>query len=417
MVKSNPGASRSSGRTLGLKATLTICALLALAAAGALWLIFNTEPEVQRETAVRETAMLVDVTNAESGAFHPVIEAMGTVRPAREVMLRPRISGEVMELSPSFVPGGLVRKGEVLVRIDDADYGNALQQRESELQQAIAELEIEHGRQEIAERDYRQLQKDLEPFNRALVLREPQLRSAEARVQAARAAVEQAELDLQRSEVRAPFDAQVLDREVNLGSQVAPGDPLARLVGLDTYWVETTVPLEKLHWLRFPESGTDGGRDGASPVTIRHRTAWPRGQTREGRLFQLVGELEDETRLARVLVEVDDPLSRDTGNGQLPRLMIGSFVECRIRGREIEGAVRLSREHIRKNDTVWLMDGDRLAIRAVDIVFQDAEYAYISQGLTPDDRVVTTSLATVRDGVKLRLKDAPEGIAAEAARP
>lgn len=409
----NPGDSPSGGRALSLKATLAICALLALAAAGALWLIFNTEPEVQRETAVRETAMLVEVTGAEAGSFHPVIEAMGVVMPAREVTLRSRVGGEVVELSPAFVPGGRVAKGETLVRLDDADYRNALQQRESDLQQAIAELEIEHGRQEIAERDYRQLQKDLEPDNRALVLREPQLRSAEARVQAARAAVEQARLDLQRTVIKVPFDAQVLDREVNLGSQLSPGGPLARLVGLDSYWVETTVPLDKLHWLRFPESGDTGG----SPVTIRHRTAWPRGQAREGRLFQLVGELEGDTRLARLLVVVDDPLSRRAANGDAPRLIIGAFVECRIRGREIEGAVRLSREHVRKNNTVWLMDGDRLAIRDVDIVFQDADFAYIGEGLSADDRVVTTSLATVREGVKLRLKSATEGIVAGSSNP
>ncbi|MEJ2384695.1 MAG: efflux RND transporter periplasmic adaptor subunit [Xanthomonadales bacterium] len=384
--------------SISLRMTLLICAALVLAGIAALTVIFNTEPEVQRESAVRETAMLVEVTTVEAGTFRPVIEAMGTVRPAREVTLRPRISGEVMALAGEFVPGGEVAQGEVLLRMDDADYRIALEQRQSELQQAIADLEIEHGRQQIAENDYRQLNKNLQPENRALVLREPQLKSAEAAVRAARAAVERAQLDLERTTVRAPFHAQVLSRDVNLGSQVSSGTALARLVGVDTYWVEATIPPERLRWLTFPGNGTEG-----SPVAIRHRTAWPEGQTRTGYLYRLVGELEGDTRMARVLVAVDDPLGR-AAEADLPSLIIGSFVECRIHGRPITDVVRIPRDLVRKGDTVWVMRESRLAIQPVEVVFQDAEFAYVREGLRADDQVVVTSLATVKEGIPLRLK-------------
>jgi multidrug efflux pump subunit AcrA (membrane-fusion protein) len=188
----------------------------------------------------------------------------------------------------------------------------------------------------------------------------------------------------------------VLSREVNLGSQVSAGTALARLVGVDTYWVETTLPLDRLRWLDFAEDSAAG-----SPVTVRHRSAWPADRSREGRLFRLVGELEGDTRMARVLVAVDDPLGRASG---LPRLIIGSFVECRIHGRPIENVVRIPRELVRKGDTVWLMRDGRLAIQPVEIVFQDATHAYIGEGLADGDRVVTTSLATVKEGIPLRQK-------------
>ena len=375
--------------------TLLLCAALLAIGGVALWVIFNTEPEVRRESAVRETAMLVEVERVETGTFRPEIQAMGTVRAAREVILRPRVGGEVESIADAFVPGGEVQAGDVLLRIDDADYRVLLEQRESEYQQAVAQLEIENGRQEIALRDYRQLNKDLQPDNRALVLREPQLRSAEAVVRGAAAALEQARLDLERTNVRAPFHAQILTREVNLGSQVAAGDALARLVGVDNYWVETTIPLDRLRWLAF------GEQDGASPVTIRHRSAWPENESRSGHLFRLIGELEGDTRMARVLVAVNDPLGRETGR---PPLIIGSFVECLIEGRELQDVARVPRDTIRKDDTVWLMRDGRLAIQTVDIAFQDSTFAYVRSGLAADDRVVTTSLATVRDGIALRLK-------------
>ena len=392
---------QNPGRKLSHWKTVLICAVLLLVGAATLLLIFSTEPVPQRESAVRETAMLVDVVNVEAGNFRPLIQATGVVRPAREILLRPRIGGEVVELADAFVPGGFVKQNDLLLRIDTADFQIMLQQRESELQQAIALLEIEHGRQDIAERDYRQLGKTLEDDNRALVLREPQLRSAEAGVQSARAALEQARLDLERTRITAPFDAQILERNVNLGSQVSTGNTLARLVGVDQYWVETTIPLDRLRWLTFPGDGAGSG----SSVTLQHRTAWPEEQSRGGRLYRLVGELEGETRMARVLVPVDDPLAQREESAGLPPLIIGSFVQCLVEGREIRNVVRIDRSHVRKGDTAWVMKDGQLEIRQLDIVFQDAEHAYVRDGLKDGEQVVITSLSSVREGASLRLKN------------
>ncbi len=394
----------------GLGRTLIVCAVLLAAGAAALWVIFNTEPGAEREDAVRQSAMGVDVTTPEAGTFRPVIQALGSVRPAQDVELRPRVSGEVVELSPHLAPGGFVKAGEVLLRIDAADYRNTLLQRQSELEQAIAALEQENGRALQAEREYRDLKADrgenLDPANLSLMLREPQRRAAEAQVNAARAAEAQARLDLERTEVRAPFDAQVVSRTVNLGSQVSSGETLAELVGLEAYWVEATVPLDQLRWLVFSDRDDETLGEGGSPVLIRHRTAWPEGQVREGTLDQLVGRLEAGTRLARVLVVVSDPLARQPENRDKPSLIIGAFVETRIEGREITGALKLPRELIRQGDTVWLVREGALAIQPVEVVFQDATHAYIGEGLAAGDQVITTNLATVKDGIRLRLRTA-----------
>lgn len=388
--------------------TLLLCLVIVIIGAALLVLIFNTEPGANRETAVRQSAVLVDITHAQAGEFRPVIHALGSVRPAREVELRSRVSGQVVAISDRLAPGGFVSAGDVLLRIEDADYRNTLLQRESERQQAVAELEIERGRQIQAEREYRDLKaqrgEDLDPQNLSLVLREPQLRSAEARVASARAAEAQARLDLERTVVRAPFDAQVLARSINLGSQVNAGEALAALVGLERYWVEATVPLDQLRWLQFANGNPGQG----SAVTIHHRTAWPDGLDRRGYLDQLVGELEGGTRLARVLVVVDDPLARNADADGLPGLIIGAFVDTHIEGRAISDALKLPREYIRQGNTVWLVRDDALAIQPVTIDFEDAEFAYISAGLTAADAVVTTNLATIKGGLKLRPREATQ---------
>src|SRR5690606_10084491 len=96
-------------------------------------LIYGTEPEAKREAATKRTAMLVEVIPAEAGDFKPVISAMGTVKPAQEIILRARVSGQVIAQSKNFVPGGFVSEGEVLLQIDPADYQNLVAQRKSEL--------------------------------------------------------------------------------------------------------------------------------------------------------------------------------------------------------------------------------------------------------------------------------------------
>ena len=381
------------------KTTLLICLGILVGGGTVTAVIFSTEPTAQRTGASRETAMLVDVVTVERDTVQPTIEAMGTVQPSQDIMLSPRVSGRVIRRSDNFTPGGYVEEGEVLLQIDPSDYRNTLQQRKSELRQAESDLTLEMGRQDVAQQDYQLLADSLSGANKALVLRRPQLNSARSAVESARAAVEQAQLELQRTTIRAPFDAQIVGRNVNVGSQVAPGDNLGRLVGLDTYWVEATVPLSKVRWLSLPDEGGT-----ASSVRVRNRTAWPEGQHREGRLFRLVGTLEEQTRMARVLIEVPDPRAYRSDNADRPTLMIGSYVETAIQAEPLENVVRLNRDYVRDDETVWVMEDDKLQIRDAKIVFRDAQYAYVAEGLNDGDQVVTTNLSTVSDGAPLRLE-------------
>jgi RND family efflux transporter MFP subunit len=386
------------------KKTLVVSLLILLAGAVAVFIIFRTEPKAQRSGATKETAMLVEVDTVKRGNFRPTIITTGTVMPSKDIFLSPRVSGEVIAISSNFTPGGTVRKGEVLLRIDPADYRNALSLRESELLQAEADLQIEMGRQNVAQKDLELLEEELAGQDKSLVLREPQLNAAKSRVEAARAAVEQAQLDLERTTIRAPFDAHILSRGVNVGSQIAPGENLGRLVGMDVYWVETTLPLAKLRWLSFPGSEDEKG----SPVRIRNRTAWKSGEFREGYLYKLIGSLEGNTRLARVLVAVEDPLLQQTDSASLQPLIIGAFMEAGIEAVKMENVFRVNRDLIRKDETVWVMVDNELQIREVGILLQDSEYAYISSGLNDNEKIVATNLTTVAEGVPLRVENSDE---------
>lgn len=368
--------------------------------AGVTAIVFSTEPEAQREGATKRTAMLVDVIEVEQGDFTPTVVATGTVQPARDIMLSPRVAGEVLSISDEFVPGSFVKKGTVLLQIDPADYKNNVQLRQSDLSLAEADLSIEMGRQDVAQQDYELVGSELSMENKELVLRKPQLQSAKANVASAEASLQQAKLDLQRTTIRAPFDAHIISRNANQGSQVQAGSTIGRLVGVDEYWVVANVPIAKINRLKF---GADDSIRG-SKVKITSESNWPSGQYREGHLYKLIGAVDDQTRLARILVRVDDPLATRAKNDTIPKLMIGTFVETNIEARPLKDVVRLSRDYLRKNETVWVMNEGKLQIRKVAILFQDARYAYITSGLSKEDKVVTTNLSTVVEGSDLRTK-------------
>ncbi|PHQ33880.1 efflux RND transporter periplasmic adaptor subunit [Rhodopirellula bahusiensis] len=396
---------RPKWRWLRILGTIITCLAILGASAAAVVVINQTEPTAQQVNATRKSSALVNTITAERGSFSPQLVVLGTVEPAQDITLGPRISGQVVELSPEFIPGGMVRKGDMLLRIDPADFENAISISNSELLQKEALWEIEQARQRLAVKELEMLEGTIDDTNRGLVLREPQIASIKAEMAAAKASLERAELDLNRTEVTSPFDAQILTQSVNIGSQVGPGEELARLIGVDEYWIMAAVPVRTLRWVQFPETQDDGSSTEGSKVILRNPDAWGPDAEREGRVARLIGTLDQQTRLARVLITVADPLGRES---DAPPLILDTLIETQIEGIEIQDVIRLPREYVRDQETVWVMADEQLEIRETQVVFRDAEYAYIREGLEEGEDIVTTTLATVANGVGLRKITADE---------
>lgn len=383
------------------KKIIFICVSILVAAALLVFFIFSTEPTAKSEGATKETAMLVSVEKVEGGTFTPEFITTGTVQAVEDIRLSAQVSGEVIQRMPEFVPGGLVKKGDILLKINPADYRNQLALRKSELSQTKTDMQIEMGRQNIAEQDLALIGGDtLSEKQKSLVLRQPQLEAIKAQVQSAQAAVNQAQLNLQRTTITAPFDAQVITQNVSLGSQVAVGDNLGRLVGIDEYWVQVSLPVKNLKWLHFPENDEERG----APVKIKNTSSWDVNEYRTGYLYRQVGALNRQTRLARIFIKVPDPLGNNSADNR-PKLIIDDFVEAYIQGEPIENVVKLNRDYLRNNETVWVMEDEKLTIREVQIKLIDANFVYITEGLNEGEQVVTTNISTVTNGVRLRIEN------------
>lgn len=383
--------------------------ILIVGAYGAVRLM-QTSPRAQRGGGGEREPMprLVEVETLSRGDEQVTVEVMGTVVPARSVELQPQLSGRVEWVSPSLEAGGYLEAGEELLRIEASDYELAVRQQRAAVAQAEGDLKIEMGQQEIARQDFELLGEEIPEEERGLVLREPQLEKARADLEAARVALEAAELDLSRTRLKAPFDCVVLSESVELGSVVSTSTVVAELAGTERFWVELAVPVDELRWIELP--GPDG--EAGSEVLLRDEAAWAPGRFRAGHVVRFLGDVDEESRMARLLVAVDDPFAREPENRDEPRLLLNSYVRAQILGRTVPGAVAVSREHIRQGDTVWIMDEEeRLDVREVSIVWRGPERVLIQEGVDEGERLVTTRMSAPVDGMSLRTLQGSEGSA------
>lgn len=398
---------------------VTALAIVAAGVIGAATLI-RTKPRMARTPPAGPARVLVQAENVRADDVIATVHAMGTVVAAREIELRPQVSGEVAELHPAFVPGGILGEGDGILRIDSRDYNLAVVRQKAQLAQAESALVLEQGRRDVAEREWELVQggrgESENELDRSLAMREPHMQRAQAVVDAAQAAVDEALLGLERTRVAAPFNCVVASRYVNLGSQVSPQVSIARLVGTDEFWVRVSVPVDRIDWIRFPDAaGSDGSAVrilyGPSDAPVR----------RDGRVYRLLSDLETAGRMAQVLVSVRDPLGTEGGSGrerQAP-LLLGDFVRVEIDGRLLEDVVRLPRTALRDNDTVWVISpDDTLDVRDVRIAWREPESVLVADGLADGDRVIVSSIGTPVPGLAVRTangteEDVPDGDEAE----
>jgi len=324
------------------------------------------------------------------------IKAYGRVSASREVALKAQVSGEVVYINPKLEPGGVVAAGETLVRLDDADYKLALRRKKNTLAKVQADLRIEQGRQAVALKEWKlinELTSDIDKSSEDLALRRPQLAQVRAAIDGAKADVAKAELDLRRTVVKAPFRAVVLEKRVSRGSQVGPQTIIASLAGVDTFWAELSLPMSQVSWLHLPADGQPGPEITVVSSEKVHYL---------GRLLRLLPDLDPDGLMARVLVEIDDPMGLKDGGPPLP---LGSFVSAEIGGKRITNCCRVPTSALRDGDRLFFIDDDNaLEITPVSVLWSDAEWSFIDgEHSRPGARIIVSKIPAPIAGMPLKV--------------
>ena len=380
---------------------LSIMLSIAVLAAGVVGTAYigKKAPKARKRPPAKITP-LVQVTRVQPDTHKVVVAAMGTVIPAREIILESRVSGRIVALHPEFTIGGFLDKGSEVLRIDPEDYELAVTLAQAKIKDAESILKVVEEEAAASEDEWRLLNKANPESQQipALVAKKPQLEAAKSRLAADRADLQKAKLNLARTRIRTPFNAIVRDKQVDVGSQVSGQEHLAELVGTDTYWIRASIPIDRLSWILIPGNPAESG----SRVRISHRN----GHELTGTVIRLLGDLETEGRMARILVEVKDPLGlKAKGKYQLP-LLIGEYVRIEIEGRELQNVYRIPRSALRDDSNIWIASDDgRLEIRSVKTLWRDAQTVVLAEGLEPNSRLIVSDLAAPVNGMPVKVAE------------
>lgn len=412
--------------------------LLVVAALGIGAALISSPPHVPK-TAQETLAPVVDVVGLVPVEEAVFIDAFGTVIPSREIRVMPEVSGRVVQLNERLEPGGLIKSGELLIKIDPAAYEIAVAQATADLEVARHEADriragIEalrgRGRQLDAEMIYtrwnaervsrlaeqdsagqmesRDVRSRLESAMAAretvdaeIAEQEVAVQGAAARADVAQQRLEAAELALARTEVTAPFDAVVVSENVEKGQLVSPQSAIATMAATDEFWAEAAIPVARLRDVRFAVD------DDTDPSAVRIRLATDdESIERDGVALRPLGNLDPLGRMARVLVSIRDPLGLVDEAGASRRVLLGSYVRMQIESGTLDDVYTIPRKALRENDRVWVRDAEgKLAIRPVKIVWRRQEDVLARNGFEKGDQLVTSHLASVVPGMPLRLRD------------
>lgn len=367
-------------------------------------LLVMSRPTVE-QTLSKPVRPLVDVAQVEKRRVAIPVAAQGNVRARTKTQLIADVAGRVEWVSDKFVAGGYFEKGDELARIDDRNYVAAVKRAKASIASAKSALATEKGRAEVALREWNKGAKNTKRSSAAadLYLRKPQLSEAQARLESAEADLLQANADLEHTVLRAPYNAMISEKGIDLGQSVSPGTMLGSLFAIDTAEVKVPLPEKELQFLNIPNN-FDSEQQHLSRVTISGTGAFS-AQQWQGRLVRTEGVLNERTRSMTAIVEVQDPygLLGNQAHRAQP-LRIGSYVNARIEGKPIDDLIKLSQAAINPGNKIWLVNKKgRLETRTVEILTRTSDSAYISGGLENDDMVSLTSLSSFSTGAQVRI--------------
>jgi len=320
------------------------------------------------------------------------IAGYGEVKALNVVPIAPEVAGKIVKIHPRLEAGEIISKGEILFKIDPRDYITVRKTSRDR-------LKILKRNQELAKKEYERVrilyeknkivtQAGIEAAEKAM------LSAADLTSQIAQA-LETAETNLERCEVRAPFNARIKSVSLERGQYVTPGQNIITLA--DDSVLEIQVPIDSRDarkWLRFNVEKTNRKTSWFAnleqvPCKIRW-TEHNNGQTWDGQLHRVV-KFDQQTRTLTVAIRVDAETALKKNPQSLP-LVEGMFCSVKIPGRTLHNVFRLPRQAVSFDNTVYIANDNRLKTVPIKVARVEGENAYVDDGLNVGDMVVITRL-------------------------
>ena len=382
---------KSSKPGMSLPTSIIICVIvLLIGVAGMAVMIRLKKPPTEAKN--NERALRVETVQIKKEDVTVFITGYGEVKALTVVPIASEVSGRIIDIHPRLKIGEIIPKGEILFKIDPKDYLTVLETNRKR-------LKILKRSRELAKKEYERVlvlfEKDnVVPLSRLEAAENTMLAAADLENQIIQV-IETAENNLERCEVRAPFNARIKSVSLEKNQYVTPGQNIVTLA--DDSVLEIHVPLDSRDvrkWLRFNKNESQKNTAWfPNLVQVPCKIQWTEnnnGQTWDGLLHRIV-KFDRQTRTLTVAVRVDSESAIKNNPKSLP-LVDGMFCSVKIPGRTLYNVFRLPRQAVSFENEVHIAIKDRLKTVPVNVARIDGNNAYVTDGLKVGDMVVTTRL-------------------------
>ena len=406
-TQTGPAPYQNTAETGGWKRKLIVIAvvigILLLAVIGLAAMAVGQKPPEPKKRRNPSLAIMAEPAYLDTVVLD--VSVQGQSRPRTEVDLAPQVGGKVIFVSPQFVAGGQFKKGDILLKIEEADYNVAVLRAQAGVARAEPLVIREMAEGEIARQDWADLGRGGDPS--PLTLREPQLAEAKANLLSAQADLDNAKLQLSRTVIRAPFNGRIRERFADIGQFVGPGTRLARVFSTEAIEVPLSLNDADLTRVDVPVSMSVSNPSEQTDVVLSAIIAGKR-QEWKGKIVRTDGTFDPQTRTLSAIVEVKDPYGKGASADGTP-LPPGLFVNADIIGRTLENAIVIPRDGLRPEDKVYIVN-DKGEAQSRDAVVYDtnAQRAVLKSGIEPGDYVITSPLEKSQLSLSFKVLDSKD---------
>ena len=375
------------------------CLLLIGIAFGVSRYVKNNPPKAEREKPP-VTVLQVETLIAAPNPYNIIIESYGTIQPRTQGTLTAQVGGEIINVSDSFRQGSFFEKSDTLLEIDPRDYQTSLINAQANVSQAQAALAQEQAQAQQAAKDWKRLGNSGKAPD--LVLRKPQLAASRAQLEWNKAALAKANLDLQRTQIKAPYAGRIISKNVDLGQYVTTGAQMAEIFAID--YVEVRLPLTNREYAQIDIHENYRGEENIansdnSPEVIIDSKIGDTSYAFTGYISRSEGVFDTSTRQTYIVAHIDNPYGkRDEG---IPPLKIGQFVTAKISGKTLENVFIVPNRGVYQGSYIFVVENDVIRRRDIELIWQDDNNSVIGAGVASGDVVVTTPLNDTISGTRV----------------
>ena len=362
--------------------------------------ILSNPPEAKRRGASKAPQMTVEVNQLEPKVYQVQLASFGTVKPRTESVLVAQASGQIRFLSDNFRAGGFFEKGEVLLELDDRDHKADVKIAEANWLDSKQKLAEEKARAEQALTDWKRLGKKGQP--NSLVLREPQLEAAKAKLLSAEAQLAKANLALERTKIVAPYAGRVLNKKVDVGQVVSNNSQLADIYAVDFVEIRLPIKNQDLALIDLPEEFRGQQSDNKVQSSVVFHSAMGEDQWL-GKLVRTEGAIDELSQQLYVVAQIEDPYAFESTEGEYSPIKIGQYVSANISGKLLTNALVIPTQSIYQGSFVYVVEEGVLLRRPVELLWKNEQEAVIKSGLKAGDKLVITALGQVSSGTAVSI--------------